>query len=186
MRILTGTLLPILFLTSSCSFMLNHGAPRYTADRTLIVDSCRQSNWPAGTDLLFVTTGLIVGGATDEEGNPVGLVPGLVIMAVTGASMIYGFIESSQCRRAHASAGFSVHGANDWLIPPGLLLAGLGAVFIAQQPSRGATHAEQDSCKPGEPITASCNDGTLSCSLHRRGTCAHHGGVRTWYRQVLP
>jgi hypothetical protein len=25
--------------------------------------------------------------------------------------------------------------------------------------------------------TARCNDGTYSFSLHRRGTCSHHGGV---------
>jgi hypothetical protein len=30
--------------------------------------------------------------------------------------------------------------------------------------------------------TALCRDGTLSYSAHHRGTCSHHGGVRTWYR----
>lgn len=29
--------------------------------------------------------------------------------------------------------------------------------------------------------TAQCTDGTYSFSQHRRGTCSHHGGVRTWY-----
>jgi hypothetical protein len=28
--------------------------------------------------------------------------------------------------------------------------------------------------------TAVCNDGTLSYSKHRSGTCSHHGGVATW------
>lgn len=31
-----------------------------------------------------------------------------------------------------------------------------------------------------EGATALCNDGTYSFSQHRRGTCSHHGGVRTW------
>jgi hypothetical protein len=29
--------------------------------------------------------------------------------------------------------------------------------------------------------TAQCNDGTLSYSAHRRGTCSHHGGVAIWF-----
>lgn len=28
--------------------------------------------------------------------------------------------------------------------------------------------------------TALCRDGTFSYSLHRRGTCSHHGGVEVW------
>ena len=39
--------------------------------------------------------------------------------------------------------------------------------------------------QPGQP-TAICNDGTLSYSQHRRGTCSHHGGVREWLRDVPP
>jgi endonuclease YncB( thermonuclease family) len=30
--------------------------------------------------------------------------------------------------------------------------------------------------------TARCNDGTYSYSLHRQGTCSHHGGVAYWLR----
>ncbi|MFZ4894972.1 GmrSD restriction endonuclease domain-containing protein [Plantibacter sp. Mn2098] len=33
----------------------------------------------------------------------------------------------------------------------------------------------------GGGATALCNDGTLSYSAHRRGTCSHHGGVAIWY-----
>ncbi|HEY5221143.1 MAG TPA: DUF3761 domain-containing protein, partial [Candidatus Paceibacterota bacterium] len=29
--------------------------------------------------------------------------------------------------------------------------------------------------------TAQCRDGTYSFSLHRSGTCSHHGGVKRWY-----
>jgi uncharacterized protein YraI len=29
--------------------------------------------------------------------------------------------------------------------------------------------------------TALCRDGTYSYSLHRRGTCSHHGGVAQWF-----
>jgi len=28
--------------------------------------------------------------------------------------------------------------------------------------------------------TAQCRDNTYSYSQHRRGTCSHHGGVRSW------
>jgi hypothetical protein len=28
--------------------------------------------------------------------------------------------------------------------------------------------------------TAQCRDKTYSYSQHRRGTCSHHGGVRSW------
>lgn len=182
MRMTPAALLSVLLLTSSCSFMLNHDGPRYTPERILVRDSCRQSNWPAGTDLLFVAAGGIAATLTDDAGDPVTLVPGLLVMGITGASMVYGFLESAQCRHAHAAAGYPVHGGNDWLIPPGLLLAGLGVALLSQQP-RGGT-AREDLCEPGEPITALCRDGTLSCSQHRRGTCAYHGGVRAWYRKV--
>lgn len=38
-------------------------------------------------------------------------------------------------------------------------------------------------CSPGTSsngATAKCVDGTYSYSLHRSGTCSHHGGVATW------
>jgi multidrug efflux pump subunit AcrA (membrane-fusion protein) len=35
---------------------------------------------------------------------------------------------------------------------------------------------------PGLSPTAICVDGTYSYSLHRQGTCSHHGGVDVWYR----
>lgn len=34
---------------------------------------------------------------------------------------------------------------------------------------------------PGAGATALCNDGTLSYSANRRGTCSRHGGVAVWY-----
>jgi hypothetical protein len=32
--------------------------------------------------------------------------------------------------------------------------------------------------------SAVCNDGTLSYSQHRSGTCSHHGGVRQWLKDL--
>lgn len=32
-----------------------------------------------------------------------------------------------------------------------------------------------------EGASARCRDGSYSFSLHRRGTCSHHGGVAEWY-----
>jgi uncharacterized protein YraI len=34
--------------------------------------------------------------------------------------------------------------------------------------------------KPPAGASAQCRDGTYSFSLHRRGTCSHHGGVSRW------
>jgi uncharacterized protein YraI len=34
--------------------------------------------------------------------------------------------------------------------------------------------------KPPAGASAQCRDGTYSFSLHRRGTCSGHGGVRKW------
>ena len=48
----------------------------------------------------------------------------------------------------------------------------------------GATvHAPAYSTDNSVPqgASAKCGDGTYSFSLHRSGTCSHHGGVITWY-----
>ncbi len=34
----------------------------------------------------------------------------------------------------------------------------------------------------GSGASATCKDGWTSYSANRRGTCSHHGGVRTWYK----
>ncbi len=34
--------------------------------------------------------------------------------------------------------------------------------------------------KQSATATATCQDGTTTYSAHRRGTCSHHGGVKTW------
>jgi hypothetical protein len=189
MRTLLILLFSTLLLVPSCSLLLNRQEPRYTENRVprvLLSGSCRQSNWPAGVDLIFAGTAGISALIFSDEGEPAGTIASLAMLGAVGYSMVYGFSESSRCRGAHASAGYPVHGANDWLIPP-LLLIGVGAVMAAQ-PRGGAAPAPvgDDSCEPGEPITAQCSDGTWSCSHHRRGTCAYHGGVQTWHRVVAP
>jgi hypothetical protein len=41
------------------------------------------------------------------------------------------------------------------------------------------------SANPGYgDASAVCNDGTLSHSAHRSGTCSGHGGVRTWLKDL--
>ena len=42
------------------------------------------------------------------------------------------------------------------------------------------SQTEGDSPQSEHP-TALCNDGTVSFSATRQGTCSHHRGVRTWY-----
>lgn len=39
-------------------------------------------------------------------------------------------------------------------------------------------HTKKDDAPLG--ATALCNDGTYSFSQHRRGTCSHHHGVKSW------
>jgi hypothetical protein len=41
------------------------------------------------------------------------------------------------------------------------------------RPTHAATHPAGASAK--------CRDGTYSFSMHRSGTCSHHGGVAVWY-----
>src|SRR5712664_2867163 len=40
--------------------------------------------------------------------------------------------------------------------------------------------------KQSATATATCQDGTTSYSAHRRGTCSHHGGVKTWLNNGVP
>src|SRR6266516_4709936 len=55
-------------------------------------------------------------------------------------------------------------------------------VYDQQQASQPTMSA------PARPpgATALCNDGTYSYSQHRRGTCSHHGGVRSWLADIPP
>lgn len=41
-------------------------------------------------------------------------------------------------------------------------------------------HRPERADSPPEGATAQCRDGSYSFSLHRRGTCSHHGGVARW------
>ena len=43
-----------------------------------------------------------------------------------------------------------------------------------------AVHSPAYSPKIPAGATAQCRDGTFSFSLHRSGTCSHHGGVMIW------
>lgn len=56
-------------------------------------------------------------------------------------------------------------------------------------PASGHHYTNKDGVSVHSPMHAAtapagacavCNDGTYSFSQHRRGTCSHHGGVRTW------
>ncbi len=40
---------------------------------------------------------------------------------------------------------------------------------------------DPDLCRPGQAATALCNDGKVSCSMNRAGTCSWHRGVYYWY-----
>lgn len=53
-------------------------------------------------------------------------------------------------------------------------------------PARVETSSPDPYVAPTEPepaaaASAQCVDGTYSYSVHRQGTCSHHGGVSEWY-----
>ena len=57
-------------------------------------------------------------------------------------------------------------------------------------PTSGRSYINVDRIRVRSPVftdtkpegaSARCRDGSYSFSLHRRGTCSHHGGVAEWY-----
>ena len=66
------------------------------------------------------------------------------------------------------------------LLSLGLLLLLFTPLSDAQHKHRTTSHHRNPSSSP----TATCKDGTTSYSAHRRGTCSHHGGVKTWHKDV--
>src|SRR5258708_10808509 len=55
------------------------------------------------------------------------------------------------------------------------------AQAAGQRKHRSTRHRNQSAT-----ATATCRDGTTSYSAHRRGTCSHHGGVKTWLNNGVP
>ena len=60
----------------------------------------------------------------------------------------------------------------------------------ASSPAPGKSYVNVDGIHVKSPVfsdtkpegaSARCRDGSYSFSLHRRGTCSHHGGVAEWY-----
>lgn len=60
----------------------------------------------------------------------------------------------------------------------------------ASAPTSGRSYINVDGIRVKSPVftdskpegaSARCRDGSYSFSLHRRGTCSHHGGVAEWY-----
>jgi hypothetical protein len=58
------------------------------------------------------------------------------------------------------------------------------------RPTSGKSYVNVDGVRVPSPVfsdtrpagaSARCRDGSYSFSLHRRGTCSHHGGVAEWY-----
>lgn len=59
-------------------------------------------------------------------------------------------------------------------------------LYLAPPPVAAPVPLVQAPAAPPAPVdhggaTAQCNDGTLSYSAHRQGTCSHHGGVAVWF-----
>ena len=62
------------------------------------------------------------------------------------------------------------------------LLCFMSATQASGQQKHRSTHHRKQSAT----ATATCQDGTTSYSAHRRGTCSHHGGVKTWLNNSVP
>src|SRR5258705_12458312 len=61
---------------------------------------------------------------------------------------------------------------------------------VVSSPTSGRSYVNVDGVRVRSPVlsdtrpagaSARCRDGSYSFSLHRRGTCSHHGGVAEWY-----
>jgi len=102
------------------------------------------------------------------------------------------------------------HWAGALALAMGLLIGSANAQYATPtaQPAQNAQQAQRQAAKPvydtgyytnrdGQAVhrpertqgnaippgaTAQCRDDTYSFSLHRRGTCSHHGGVARWLR----
>jgi hypothetical protein len=97
------------------------------------------------------------------------LVPFLIaalVLASTGAHA------RPAAPRASAPDAASAASASPRLIEQGHYRNVDGAVV------HSPAHAEGSGVPAG--ASARCHDGSWSFSLHRRGTCSHHGGVARW------
>lgn len=169
----------------STGYIVEHG----------VKPDCSQSNWAAGTDVLFALFGGIGSiAAADEAASPTpvydggsGMTSGELAATAVGLgaftvvtlySAVKGFDRSSTCRSAVAEAGFPTRGDKDWLWP--FIIFAAAAIASSKSGGGASQQGDPDSCGPYDRRTAVCRDGTYSCSLHRAGTCSHHGGVSLW------
>jgi len=67
-----------------------------------------------------------------------------------------------------------------------LVLAVLCFVGPAQSAGQHKQRSTGRHRKQSATAPATCQDGTTSYSAHRRGTCSHHGGVKTWLNNSVP
>jgi len=77
-----------------------------------------------------------------------------------------------------------IHGNSITLLQPAETDAG------KPKATKGRSYVNVDGIRVPSPIfsetkpdgaSARCRDGSYSFSLHRRGTCSHHGGVAEWF-----
>jgi hypothetical protein len=71
------------------------------------------------------------------------------------------------------------------------LVSGLLVLLIALSPATSFAYTNVYGSKVSSPVhsqvipigaSAKCKDSTFSFSASRRGTCSHHGGVKTWFK----
>jgi hypothetical protein len=178
-----------------CAFMTVDRSPSYEAASRLppgVPISCTNSNWAAGVDLVLATTAILIAASAaaeaddpatvsreDVDGDRASVVF-LVVSALPAVSMLYGFQTTHTCRQVKGWRGEWPEGGNDWLIAPAVVVT-LGVAMAAVRHGGSQQRpANNDLCLPGARPTAICNDGVVSCSLNRAGTCSWHGGVRQW------
>jgi hypothetical protein len=65
-----------------------------------------------------------------------------------------------------------------------LLSIALALLLITPLSAAQRKHRSTSPHRSQSSATATCKDGTTSYSAHRRGTCSHHGGVKTWHKDV--
>jgi len=97
----------------------------------------------------------------------------LALLAIAVLQVVYGTPASARDHHGHhhhARAGYGSHHRSNVIY---------GGGYYTNVDGR-SVHRPVFTSRAPDGASARCGDGSYSFSLHRRGTCSHHGGVARW------
>ena len=173
-----------------CLLLTQHGCAVMTVSdydykRPSTRQTCTESNWAAGVDLVLASAAFVTGTVLLKEKSPQyeAGIPLIIGAAAEAGSMGYGFASTNDCRDIKRYYGVPTGGGYDWLYAPATVLV-VGIIAVAVRGASGgggsSNNYDQDLCQPYDTPVAYCNDGVYSCSKTRQGTCSWHRGVGCW------